>query len=311
MIEKRLFARLVEKKKTLDDLRPLPETILKRLKSQLEVEWIYHSNAIEGSALTLRETQLIIEEGIAIGGKSLREHFEVINHQEAIKHVESLIEKKSILSSYQVRQIHNLVLSGIEDEFAGAYRETDVRIVGANHVPPEPWEIPRLMGEWSDWLQEALRKNHIIITASIAHHKLVAIHPFIDGNGRTARLIMNLILMQNGYPPTVIMRSDRQQYYSVLSQADAGNDEAVINFVARAVEKSLTLYLNAFKIKTGPATEAGVWILLREAAIGTAYSQEYLSLLARTGKLEAIKRGRNWYTTRQAVQAYRQSVLEK
>ena len=146
--------------------------------------------------------------------------------------------------------------------------------------------------------------------ASLAHHKLVAIHPFIDGNGRTARLIMNLILMRAGYPPTVILRINRQQYYRVLTEADAGKVDPLVNFVGRAVERSLTLYLEASTPRQSQPADTETWIPLREAAEGTPYSQEYLSLLARLGRIDALKRGKAWYTTRKAIEQYQQS-LEK
>ena len=141
-------------------------------------------------------------------------------------------------------------------------------------------------------------------------NRLVAVHPFIDGNGRTARLVMNLLLMRDGYPPTIILRANRGQYYRILAQADGGNEPPLVNFVGRAVERSLMLYLTACTPQTGPAAPEDEWIPLREAAKGTPYSQDYLSLLARKGRLEAIKRGRNWVTTRRAVAAYRASVSQ-
>ena len=144
--------------------------------------------------------------------------------------------------------------------------------------------------------------------AAAAHHRLVAIHPFIDGNGRTARLIMNLVLMRSGFPPAIIARINRQQYYRVLAQADGGNLPPLVNFVGRAVERSLTLYLEACTPQTAPPPPKDEWMPLREAAQFVPYSQDYLSLLARTGRLEAIKRGRIWQTTRRALAAYLASV---
>ncbi|HUM70499.1 MAG TPA: Fic family protein, partial [Chloroflexota bacterium] len=140
------------------------------------------------------------------------------------------------------------------------------------------------------------------------HHRLVAIHPFLDGNGRTARLILNLILLRAGYPPAIITRVNRRQYYRVLAQADRGKTAPLVNFVGRAVERSLTLYLEACTPQSAPTPVDDEWLPLREVAKLTPYSQEYLSLLARTGKLEAIKHGRNWVTTRQALETYLQSV---
>jgi Fic family protein len=308
MIERRLLTRLIEKKAQLDALRPLPAAALQRLREQVGIEMIYHSNAIEGSTLTLQETRLILETGLTIGGKSLREHFEVINHQEALTYVEHLAGGSEAITPYHVRQIHKLVLTRIDDENAGQYRSLPVRIAGGSHQPPEAWEVPHRMAEWGDWLLSPAGALHPIERAALAHHRLVAIHPFIDGNGRAARLAMNLLLLRDGYPPTIILRTNRQEYYRVLAQADRDSPTPLVNFVGRAVERSLTLYLEACTPTRVPREPEGEWISLGEAALGTSYSQEYLSLLARMGRLEAMKSGRNWVTTRRAVAAYLRSV---
>jgi Fic family protein len=309
MLDPRLLERLETKKRQLDELRPLPAAAVQRLKEQILVEWIYNSNAIEGSTITLHETKLILETGLTIGGKSLREHFEVINHRDAIEYVEALVDSNEPLSPFHVRQIHKLVLTRIDDESAGAYRKTQVLIAGAAHTPPESWLVPQQMDEWGIWLADN-RETHPVELAAQAHHRLVAIHPFIDGNGRTARLIMNLILMRAGYPPTVILRINRQQYYRVLAEADARKVDPLVNFVGRAVERSLTFYLEACTPRQSQPADTEAWIPLREAAEGTPYSQEYLSLLARLGRIDALKRGKAWYTTRRAIEQYLQS-LEK
>ena len=170
--------------------------------------------------------------------------------------------------------------------------------------------MPQHMDEWERWLYES-HELHPVALAALAHHRLAEIHPFLDGNGRTARLLMNLLLMRLGYPPTIIQRLNRRQYYRVLARADAGSRAPLINFVERAVERSLTLYLEACTPQTAPPATDDQWIPLRLAAEGTPYSQEYLSLLARKGRLEAIKRGRNWVTTRRTVEAYRTAVSER
>jgi Fic family protein len=308
MLNQRLLTRLEEKKSKLDDLRPLPAAVVTRLKEQLTLEWTYNSNAIEGSTLTLRETQLILETGLTIGGKSLREHFEVTNHKDAIDYVESLAQQSELITPFHVRQIHKLVLSQIDNENAGQYRKTEVRIAGAKHVPPEAWEVPQRMTEWGDWLKDAQKNIHPVELAAQAHHRLVAIHPFVDGNGRTARLVMNLVLFKHGYPPAVILRVNRKQYYQVLMQADTGKNDPLVNFVGRSVDHSLTLYLEACTPKLTKPSRNEQWISLAQAAEGTSYTQEYLSLLARRGRIEAIKRGRNWYTTRKAIKEYKDSV---
>lgn len=311
MLETRLLERIERKKAHLDSLRPLPAAVVNRLREQILVEWIYNSNAIEGSTVTLQETRLILETGLTIGGKTLREHFEVTNHRDAIQYVEKLVADQDKLTPFHVRQIHKLVLSQIDDVSAGNYRTTQVQIAGARHIPPEAWELPAKMTEWGKWLMNAEKSTHPVILAALAHYNLVKIHPFVDGNGRTARLVMNLILMQNGYPPTVILRTDRQSYYRVLSLADDGKEKALINFVGKAVERSLTLYLNASKKQTAKPSKDAEWISLAKAAQGTQYSQEYLSLLARMGRIEAVKQGRNWVTTREAVQNYMKSFRKK
>jgi Fic family protein len=299
---------LETKKAQLDELRPLPAVAINRLRDEILIEWIYNSNAIEGSTITLQETRLILQTGLTVGGKSLREHFEVTNHKEAIEYIENLVQNTEPITAFHVRQIHKLILTRIDDENAGSYRKTQVRIAGAHFTPPESWQITSLMAEWGDWVASAERSMRPIVLAAKAHHRLVAIHPFVDGNGRTARLVMNLLLMRSGYPPTVILRANRRQYYSVLAKADSGNTDALENFVGRAVENSLNLYIEACKpvIKSPKPEEQ--WIPLRDACVGTPYSQEYLSLLARLGRIEATKRGRNWYTTRRAVKAYQDSL---
>ena len=308
MLESRLLARLEQKKADLDSLRPLPAAAVQRLNEELTVEWIYNSNAIEGSTLSLRETQFILETGLTVGGKSLREHLEVINHREAIEYIENLVDRQERLTPFQVRQIHHLVLARIDDDNAGQYRTLPVRIAGSSYQPPEAWQVTQLMEEWERWLADASETLHSIEGAALAHHRLVAIHPFLDGNGRTARLVMNLLLMQAGYPPTIIFRANRRHYYRVLAQADGGNERPLVNFIGRAVERSLILYLEACTPTPQPLPPEETWLPLREAAQGTPYSPDYLSLLARTGRLEAIKRGRLWYTTRQAIVVYQQSL---
>lgn len=292
-------------KAELDDLRPLPATAVAKLKEQINLEWIYNSNAIEGNTLTLRETQLILQHGMAIGGKSLREHFEVLNHGEAILDVERLAMRGSPISTTDIRQIHQLVLTKIDDEHAGRYRDVAVRIAGARHIPPESWELAPRMDDFVRWLASHETAHlHSIEKAARAHHRFVAIHPFIDGNGRTGRLLLNLLLFKDGYPPAVIEHATRKQYYRVLAEADRGNYKGVIGLVARACERSLRLYLEATKSVGAAPAKNERWISLAEAAVGTQYSQEYLSLLARTGKLRAKKQGRNWATTKKAIAEY-------
>jgi Fic family protein len=311
VIEKRLQIRIDQLKAELDSLRPLPKTAVERLHEQLKVEWTYNSNGIEGNTLTLRETQLILQHGVTIGGKSLREHFEVINHGEAIEYVEHLAERETPLTASDIRQIHQLVLTKIDEENAGRYRDVSVRIAGARHVPPESWEVASRMNDSVKWISSReARALHPIERATRAHHEFVAIHPFIDGNGRTGRLLLNLLLLKDGYPPAVIEKATRKQYYRVLAEADGGSLKGLTNLIARVCERSLRQYVEATKsVKTAPAKDDR-WISLADAAQGMSYSQEYLSLLARTGKLRAKKQGRNWVTTKRAITEYEETRLK-
>lgn len=246
MLEPRLLTRVDRKKALLDALRPLPVAAVRRLQEQLTAEWIYHSNAIEGSTLTLRETQLILETGLTIGGKSLREHFEVINHKEAIDYVEALAAGSEPINAFHVRQIHKLVLTRIDDANAGQYRNLPVRIGGARHQPPESWDIPYLMADWAAWLRGAALALHPVARAALAHHRLAAIHPFIDGNGRTSRLVMNLLLLRAGFPIANISgeRSARADYYDTLNASHINHEAEPFRWlVARHVRESLFRYL--------------------------------------------------------------------
>jgi Fic family protein len=222
--------------------------------------------------------------------------------------VESLAGKQEPITPGVARQLHALVMARIDDENAGQYRRLPVRIAGAAHEPPPAWDVPARMTDWSDWLAEQEHGTEPVELAAIAHHRLVSIHPFLDGNGRTARLVMNLVLLRAGYPPAIIARANRAQYYRALAQADRGNDAPIASLVGRAVERTLTLYLEATTPQHAPPPPGDEWLPLREAGVGTPYSQEYLGLLARTGRLEALKRGRNWHTTRVAIQRYIESL---
>jgi len=243
MLDPNLLSRINKKKVLYDVLLPLSSVANEDIKSRIKLEWIYNSNAIEGNTLSLRETKQVLETGITIGKKSLREHLEVINHRDAIEYVERLSQQAAIPKISQVRQIHMLLLKGIDDHNAGMYRQTRVRILGAQHIPPDYPKVPRYMQSWASWLRRAGKKLHPIELAAVAHYRFVAIHPFIDGNGRTARLIMNLLLQQHGYPAAVILNKYKSQYYQVLSQAECGTIEPLVNYVGRAVENSLLLFI--------------------------------------------------------------------
>lgn len=309
LIEERIHQRILAKKLQIDSHRPLSDAILNKLRRNMEIEYTYNSNAIEGNKLTLRETQLVIREGITINGKSLSDHLEAKNHPKAIEYIESLAKQKDIartLTEKDVLKVHELIFSGILEN-AGNYRNCQVFIEGCVFAPPSAFEIPDLMKELLGWLNNNPEELRPIEMAAVFHHKLVSIHPFDDGNGRVSRLLMNLLLVNNGYTLTVIKQLDRKRYYNTLQKADNGNLKPFVNFVARCVEQSLDVYLKAIE----PSTKKNRLMSLAEASKMTPYSREYLSLLARKGSIGATKIGRNWQITQEALEQYIKSILNK
>lgn len=302
-LDKTLLNRVEGKLKKLNELRPLPPSAVKKLQEHFQIEMTYNSNAIEGNSLTLKETFLVINEGVTIKGKPLKDHLEAKNHREALEYLYELVEKskKHTLSERFIQNLHQLVMQETDKEWAGKYRNSNVIIAGANYSPPEAIEVPIEMNKLMKWLQQNKKKLHIIELAALFHHKLVYIHPFFDGNGRTARLAMNLLLMQTGYPLVIILKNDRKKYYQVLSKADKEDLTPFVRFIAQAVERSLDIYS---KTLTPVSKKREKFIPLSEASKQTPYSAKYLNLLARQGKLEAHKEGRNWLTTKEAIERY-------
>ena len=236
------FKKLDELKLKLDSFRPLDLSIVKNLHEDLVLRWTYHSNAIEGNTLTLKETKVALE-GITIGGKTLREHFEAINHKDAILFMEDLAQKEERLSEYSIKQIHSLILKNIDDENKGKYRTTNVIISGAEHKPPQSFEVQSKMQEFIKKYNENITKLHPIELASFVHIEFVKIHPFLDGNGRTSRLLMNLELIKAGFPPVVIELEDRLEYYKALDIAHTENDyKPFLELMKKVVEKSFEPY---------------------------------------------------------------------
>jgi Fic family protein len=303
MIPKTLLKRIVEKHALIKKQRPLPASLVEKVRQQFAIEMTYNSNAIEGNKLTLQETFLVINEGITVKGKSLKDHLEAKNHHEAIQFLYELMEKdkRHTVSEHLIRSLQQMIVSESDPEVAGKYRKGAVMISGSKHNPPEAIEVPRLMQNFVDWIKRNTGKLHPMELAAIAHHKITHIHPFVDGNGRTARLLMNLLLMQNGYPLVVILKNDRKKYYAALDKADRGDYSAIEKFIAQAVERSMNIYLKAFKKKESPL---GKLVPLSTLAAGSKFSEKYLNLLARSGKLEAHKEGRNWVSSKEALAKY-------
>lgn len=179
--------------------KPLNHTQLRKMKEFFHLSYTFESNRIEGNTLTLQETHLVVNEGITIGGKSMREHLEAINHAEAIAYMESIVDGGVIFNSRVLLELHYLILKGIDRENAGKYRSVPVRISGSTHEPPQPYLLDKLMEDYIMHYTKQRKILHPVILAAEMHERLVSIHPFIDGNGRTSRLVMNLILLSNGY----------------------------------------------------------------------------------------------------------------
>lgn len=242
-IPSNFFEEIDNKKKILDSKRPIPRDTLNSLRENYVLEWTYNSNAIEGNTLTLVETKVVLE-GITVGGKTMREHLEAINHKDAIIFLEDLVKEDSNLSEFDIKSIHNLVLKGIDNENAGKYRTQNVIISGAKHTPPESIlvseQMEQLILRYNEWCE----KYHPIVVAALLHGEFVKIHPFIDGNGRTSRLLMNFEAIKNGYPPIIIKNDVRLQYYESLDKAHITGDYTdFVKLVAKAEEESLDLYL--------------------------------------------------------------------
>ena len=245
LISPELEKRIDRKLKRLNSLRPLPEPTLKSLKDKFEIDMTYNSNAIEGNRLTLRETWLVVRKGITIGGKSLEEHLEAKNHVEALELVFKIADAKKTVGESDILELHKLVLDKIEPENAGAYRQVQVFISGSAHTPPAAGKVPELMKDAIKELNGKQGGTQAVVSASKAHHLIAGIHPFVDGNGRMARLLLNLRLMRSGIPPIVLKKSERRSYYSALEKADDGDLYPITAMIAKKVEEMLEAYLAA------------------------------------------------------------------
>ena len=239
------FDKVDNMKKELDSKRPFPKETLRTLKESINLEWTYNSNGIEGNTLTLRETQVVLE-GITVGGKTLKEHLEAKKKKKAILYLDDLVKEKNPITEWNIKNIHRLVLKDIDDKNAGRYRTENVMIKGAVHVPSDYLKVPELMEKlivnyhsWSSY--------HPIIRAALLHGELVKIHPFVDGNGRTSRLLMNLDLMNHGFNPVIIKKEDRLKYYEALDKAHTtGNYTDFIKLITKLEIEMLRKYLKIF-----------------------------------------------------------------
>jgi Fic family protein len=211
---------------------PLDKIALEKLREHFRTHHIFHSTGIEGNRLTLQETSLVLKEGIDISGKPLKDSIEVKNLGIAFDFLYELAQEDVQVSENYLKQVHKLIIGDDDSLSPGEYRNIGVIITGSDHTPPEPFEVPIKMRELFDWINENESQNPII-TAAVAHHEMVKIHPFKDGNGRTARLLLNLILLKAGFPICNIKRTERPDYYNALSLADEGEYEPIIEVVTK------------------------------------------------------------------------------
>jgi Fic family protein len=232
----------IDQLKTKVNELKLSKDTLNSLTEEINLEWIFNSNGIEGNTLTMHETKVVLE-GITVGGKSVREHLEVINHREALNYFYDLLKDNSQVNERMIKDFHALILRDIDRNNAGLYRKENVLISGAKHLPPDYTIVPELMEKlllnYNNW-----NKYHPIIKAALLHGEFVKIHPFIDGNGRTSRLLMNYVLMMNGYQPVIIKKDNRLKYYEALDKAHNDNDYTdFIKIIVNEEVNTLNMYL--------------------------------------------------------------------
>ncbi|MEJ5265411.1 MAG: Fic family protein [Bacteroidales bacterium] len=223
----------------IEGFKPLSKRQLQDLRQYYRIGITYTSNAIEGNTLTESETKVVIEEGIAIAGKPLKHHLEAVGHAMAFDHVYRLIKKQTITEN-DIKKLHRLFYQKIDAEQAGKYRKTQVYITGSQYLPPKPNEVPILMKDLIKWYNE--EKQHPVVTAALLHQKFVVIHPFIDGNGRIGRLLMNLHLLKNKLPVTIIPPVLRAEYIAMLEKSHV-NAQPFIEFIANCVKQAQLEYL--------------------------------------------------------------------
>lgn len=301
------YDELTQLKKELDARRPLPDILIRNLEDWFRVELTYTSNALEGNTLSRRETALVIEKGLTVGGKTLIEHIEAKNHAEALDVIYTLAKiKPKQLTEDDLLRVHAIILKNIEDDYAGRYRPIPVRISGSAVVLPNPKKVPDLMHDYMKWLREE-KHLHPVGLATEAHYRLVTIHPFIDGNGRTARLIMNLILIMHGYPPAIIRKIERLSYLNALEKAQLGGSRNDFDAqIAASVKRSLVMYLKAAEGETSfEDSDSDRLLKIGELAEGAGVSIPTIRYWTKEGLLEVADKRSSGY------QLYAPNMIER
>ncbi|MEW6043048.1 MAG: Fic family protein [Thermoproteota archaeon] len=300
--------RITEKKQRLASMGRLAPKKIEEINERMQVDFVYNSNKIEGSTLSRGETELVLR-GMTIGkknipdalrGKDLGDILVAQNHSSAIKLIKKIaFDKTYIVTEEDIKKIHGIVMKGVIAS-AGQYRNYDVEVKGAGFTPPPFYDVSKHMKKLLETLNNNPDELRPIELAAQIHYEFAWIHPFEDGNGRIGRLLLNLILVRNGYPFAVIKSVDRPQYLRALREMDiSGNFKPFLVYVARCVEQTLDLYLLSKKPK-----KEDVFLPLAKLAKNTPYSAEYLSLLARKGRIDAIKEGKTWKSTKKIIDAY-------
>ncbi len=249
------LASLDQRTKRLSQHRPLPVETRRSLAEALRTRVTYASNAIEGNRLTLAETQVVLS-GITVGGKSLRDHLEAIDHAEAWDAMLEWARSDEPITSFLLRTLHGLVLRRSQPEHAGLYRQVSVAIAGSPLVPPDPIIVPGAVDELLITLQHV--GTHPVVSGAITHARLMGIHPFIDGNGRTGRLLLNLWLIRHQYVPAILEPADRPAYHAALQAADGGVYDPVVDVVVHGISRTLSVYEEVLRLGQEPPLEPPV-----------------------------------------------------
>lgn len=247
MDKQELIFQVDDLKKCLDSFRPLSPLQAKNLEEVFSIEYTYDSNRIEGNTMTLSETALVLQKGVTIDGRTLHEHLEIVNHRDALDYVKDIVAGQEELTKRVLLEIHSLVLQGINRKDAGKFRQENVTIGGSSHTPSDFLQVPNEIEKYFEFYEKNKDSLHPVLLSADMHERLVTIHPFVDGNGRTSRLVMNMLLMKHGYPITIISgdRKQRHEYYDALENVRVngqGNQFHVL--ILQEVKKSLFRYLD-------------------------------------------------------------------
>ena len=301
LISSGLASKIAGLKREFDLLRPLRPDMVCRMAMALKTEYAYHTISLEGNTLSLEETRLVIDYGMTVRNHPLREHLEAANIPKALEYIIELSKKSRKLKADDILALHSIVMRGIDEAEPGRFRSGYVAIAGSKYLPPPAYEVPFLVEQMVEHLNSNPFKLDPVELAFKAHLWLVSIHPFRDGNGRIARLLMGLILLRGGYPPAIIRREHRRRYLSVIEKAQTRLDfKPYYDFMAQELLTTMNAYLIMIRQQSG---EDAV-VSLAEAAKKYGLDPGYLGLLARRGILPAIKVGNRWHIRVKDLKTY-------